>query len=160
MKKLALDGADLRILAAVQSHGQLSKTKLAELVNLSPTPCWERLTKLKAAGYIIGYRGEIALSKLCDFTMVVVTISLGSHRKADFERFEAQINAMDEIIDCVATGGGMDYVLKVVAPNLVAFQNVLDRLFSVGVDVDRYMTYIATRQIKSSVPNLTTLVTR
>ena len=160
MKKSALDGADLRILAAVQSHGQLSKTKLAELVNLSPTPCWERLTKLKLAGYITGYRGEIALNKLCDFTMVVVTVSLSHHRKSDFERFEAQVQAMDEIIDCVATGGGMDYVLKVVAPTLVAFQGVLDRLFAIDVDVDRYMTYIATRQIKSTVPNLSNLITR
>ena len=92
--------------------------------------------------------------------MVVVTVSLAHHRKSDFERFEAQVQAMDEIIDCVATGGGMDYVLKVVAPTLVAFQGVLDRLFAIDVDVDRYMTYIATRQIKSTVPNLSNLITR
>ena len=49
-----LDAADIRILTAVQKHGQLSKTKLAELVNLSPTPCWARLTRLRAAGYISG----------------------------------------------------------------------------------------------------------
>jgi len=50
MKKTALDAADIRILSALQRHGQLSKTKLAELVNLSPTPCWARLDRLKSAG--------------------------------------------------------------------------------------------------------------
>ena len=48
MSRLGLDRTDIRILSAVQAHGQLSKTRLAELVNLSPTPCWARLTRLKA----------------------------------------------------------------------------------------------------------------
>lgn len=158
MKKTSLDATDIRILSAVQKHGQLSKTKLAEIVNLSATPCWERLSRLKAAGYISGYRGELALSKLCDFSMVVVTISLAHHRRADFERFEAHIQALDEIVDCIATGGGMDYVMKVITPSLAQFQVFLDKLFSVEVEVDRYMTYIATRQIKSGVPNLSNLL--
>lgn len=55
MKKVGLDGTDIRILSAVQQHGQLSKTKLAELVNISPTPCWARLDRLKAAGLIRSY---------------------------------------------------------------------------------------------------------
>ena len=50
MKKLGLDATDIRILSAVQQHGQLSKTRLAELVNLSPTPCWARLDRIMAAG--------------------------------------------------------------------------------------------------------------
>ncbi|MDE3121836.1 MAG: Lrp/AsnC family transcriptional regulator [Paracoccaceae bacterium] len=160
MKKIGLDATDIRILSAVQRNGQLSKTRLAEIVNLSPTPCWERLTRLKAAGFITGYRADIALNKLCDFTTVVVTVSLGQHRKADFERFEAHVRALDEIVDCIATGGGMDYVMKVVCANLTAFQDVLDRLFSVEVEVDRYMTYIAVRQVKTGHPNLARLLAR
>ncbi|SPH20626.1 hypothetical protein ASD8599_01365 [Ascidiaceihabitans donghaensis] len=50
MRKLSLDATDIRILSAVQKYGQLSKTKLAELVKLSPKPCWARLNRLKAAG--------------------------------------------------------------------------------------------------------------
>ena len=73
----------------MQRHGPLSKTELAELVNLSPTPCRERLNRLKAAGIIRGYRADIALDRILDFTIVVVTVALDHHRKADFERFEA-----------------------------------------------------------------------
>lgn len=160
MKKIGLDATDIRILSAVQRNGQISKTRLAELVNLSPTPCWERLNRLKAAGFIAGYRAEIALHKLCDFTTVIVTISLAHHRKTDFERFEAHVRTLDEIVDCIATGGGMDYVMKVVCPNLTAFQALLDRLFSVDVEVDRYMTYIAVRQVKAGHPNLAKLMAR
>ena len=52
MSRPGLDATDIRILAAVQQHGQLSKARLAELVNLSPTPCWARLTRLREAGLI------------------------------------------------------------------------------------------------------------
>ncbi len=160
MKKAGLDPTDIRILSAVQQHGQLSKAKLAEMVNLSQTPCWERLTKLKAAGYITGYRGEIALHKLCDFTSVVVTVSLTHHRKTDFDRFERQVHSLPEIVECIATGGGMDYVMKVVTPTLATFQDLLDRLFSAEVEVDRYMTYIVVRHVKTSHPNIAALMNR
>jgi Lrp/AsnC family transcriptional regulator of ectoine degradation len=50
----------------VQRHGQLSKTRLAEIANLSPTPCWARLDRLKAAGFIRGYHGDVALERGCD----------------------------------------------------------------------------------------------
>ncbi len=58
MRKVTLDAADMRILSAVQQHGQLSKIKLSELVNLSPTPCWIRFNRLKEAGLIRGYHAD------------------------------------------------------------------------------------------------------
>ena len=160
MKKLGLDATDIRILGAVQQHGQLSKSRLAELVNLSPTPCWARLDRLKAAGYIRGYHAELALERIIDFTQVVVTVSLTHHRKSDFERFEAFIRARDEVTDCVATGGGMDYVMKTATPSLAAFQAFIDDVLSADLAIDRYMTYIATRQVKTSQPNLAKLVAK
>jgi len=160
MKKSGLDAADIRILAAIQTHGQLSKTKLAEIVNLSPTPCWARLDRLKAAGFIRGYHADIALERIADFTQVVVTVALRQHRKSDFDRFEAYIGELDEITECIATGGGMDYVMKVVVPGLPAFQSLMDSLLSADLGIDRYMTYIATRQVKSGQPNLVKLAAR
>ena len=160
MKKLGLDAADIRILSAVQQHGQLSKTRLAELVNLSPTPCWARLDRLKAAGYIRGYHAEVALERIIDFTQVVVTVSLGTHRKAEFDRFEAYIRKLDEVTDCIATGGGMDYVMKTATPSLAAFQVLMDDMLSADLAIERYMTYIATRQIKTSQPNLAKLIAK
>ena len=159
MKKTGLDATDIRILGAVQQHGQLSKTRLAEIINLSPTPCWERLNKLKAGGFIRGYRADIALHRLCDFNQVVVTLSLAHHRKSDFDRFEAHVRKLDEIVECIATGGGTDYVMKVVSPNLAAFQSLMEDLLGAELGIARYMTYIVTREIKSEPPNLAKLTT-
>ncbi|WP_259782056.1 Lrp/AsnC family transcriptional regulator [Aestuariispira ectoiniformans] len=158
MRKIALDAADIRILSAVQQNGQLSKTRLSELVNLSATPCWARFNRLKNAGLIRGYHGEIALNKITDFVTVIVTVSLKEHRKSDFDRFENHIRQLDQIVECIATGGGMDYVLKVVSPNLSVFQDVMDDLLAEEFQIARYMTYIVTREIKSAQPNLARLV--
>ena len=157
MKKLSLDATDIRILSAVQQHGQLSKTRLAALVNLSATPCWARLDRIKAAGYIRGYHADLALERIVDFTQIVVTVSLGSHRKVEFDRFEDHIRNLDEVIHCIATGGGMDYVMTIVTPNLTAFQALMDDMLSADLAIEKYMTYIETRHVKSSQPSLAKL---
>jgi len=157
-RKNELDATDIRILAAVQKHGQLSKTQLAEKVNLSPTPCWERLTRLKAAGFIRSFHAVIALDRIVDITQVVVTVSLNHHRKADFDRFEAYVLGRDEITSCVATGGGVDYIMTLHTPSLAAFQAVMDDLLDAQIGIDRYVTYFATRQVKSGQPDVTRLL--
>ncbi len=159
-ERTGLDATDIRILSAVQKHGQLSKTRLAEIVNLSATPCWTRLTRLRAAGYIRGYHADIALERVVDVTRVVVTVSLTHHQKADFDRFESHIMDNDAIINCVATGGGIDYVMTVVVPDISAFQELMDELLSADLAIDRYMTYFATRLIKGEQPNLAKLTAR
>lgn len=158
MKKTDLDAADIRILCALQRHGQLSKSALAELVGLSATPCWSRFNRLKKAGLIRGYHADLALNKIVDVTKVVVTISLKSHRKADFARFEEYIRRRDQVIDCVATGGGMDYVMTVATTSLSAFQELMEEMLSAELGIDRYMTYIATRDVKSTQLDLAHLV--
>lgn len=158
MKTTSLDAADIRILCALQQHGQLSKSKLAEYVGLSPTPCWARFARLKNAGLIRGYHADLALGKIVHISKVVVTVSLKSHRKADFDRFESHVRNLHEVTDCVATGGGMDYVMTVVTTSLSVFQSLMDEMLSAELGIDRYMTYIVTREVKSAQPNLGRLV--
>lgn len=160
MKKRSLDTIDIRILDAIQKHGRLSKTRLAEMVNLSPTPCWVRLKKLKAAGLIRGYRSEIALDRIVDFTRVIVTVALSHHRKSDFDRFESRIRELNEVTECVSTGGGMDYVLTVFSPSLADFQQLMNSLLADDFGIERYMTYIVTRDIKSEPPDLVRLMSK
>ncbi|SEA80630.1 Lrp/AsnC family transcriptional regulator [Rubrimonas cliftonensis] len=160
MTRVGLDAVDIRILGAVQKHGPLSRAKLSELVNLSPTPCWARLKRLETAGIIRGYGADIAIERIAHFTEVFVTVSLTHHRKADFDRFEAEVRRLDEITECVATGGGMDYVLKVASANMAAFQDLMTRLLEAELGIDRYMTYIVTRRIKNAPPNLARLAPR
>ena len=89
-----------------------------------------------------------------------MTIALTHHRKSDFDRFEAHIRTLDEVAECIATGGGMDYVLKIFSPNLAAFQKLMESLLAAELGIERYMTYIVTREIKSARPNVAGLTAK
>ena len=158
MKKNALDAIDIRILCALQQHGKISKVKLAELVNLSPTPCWVRLRKLEKSGIIKGYHAQIDIDQILDLTKVIVTISLKAHKQSDFYAFESYIQKVDEVVECFATGGGSDYVLKIITQNLTKFQTLIEQLLNEEIGIDRYFIYIVTKKVKISYPNVTKLL--
>ena len=73
-----LDSYDFAILRALQLNGRMTKVALAEAVNLSPSPCWERLKKLESAGLITGYRAMVDIRKIAPVTEVLVEITLSA----------------------------------------------------------------------------------
>jgi Lrp/AsnC family transcriptional regulator, regulator of ectoine-degradation genes len=145
---IRLDPIDLRILAEIQREGRITKLALAERVGLSATPCWMRLKRLEKAGVISGYHAHLSLRKLGAFAHVFVEVTLGQHRQADFERFERAIADLPEITACWALGGGVDYLLKIVARDIDAYQRLIDGLLMREIGIERYFTYIVTRTVK------------
>lgn len=149
---IKLDAQDLRLLAALRRDGRMTKLKLAEHVGLSPSACWDRLRRIEDAGVITGYAAQIAFDKLVRFTTVIVEVTLKSHRHADFRAFETAIQAEPHVVECLATGGGIDYVLRVVAGDIDAYQRLIDRLLVADIGIDRYFTYVVTKTVKTSAP--------
>ncbi|HEY8593953.1 MAG TPA: Lrp/AsnC family transcriptional regulator [Devosiaceae bacterium] len=145
-----LDDRDLKILSILQREGRIPKAALAERVNLSATPCWERLKRLEEAGIIEGYGARISLKAFAPLTLVFVQIQLESHHAEDFARFENAIAAMPEIMECWAVGGGIDYFCKVVVKTIEAYQELIDRLLAADIGVDKYYSYVVTNPVKQS----------
>ncbi|MBA3520460.1 MAG: Lrp/AsnC family transcriptional regulator [Rhizobiales bacterium] len=148
MARPKLDRYDLGILSALQRDGRMSKVKLAAAVHLTPSPCWERLKRLEDTGVITGYQARIDPKKLGPATVVMVEIELREHAATDFERFESAIRDAPEIIDCQATGGGVDYLMKVVVPDIDAYQRLIDGLLERGLGIARYYSYVVTKSVK------------
>lgn len=147
-----LDAIDLKILDAIQRDGRITKLALAEKVGLSPTPAWLRLRKLEKAGIVSGYRATLELRAVAPIATVLVEVTLRSHRQADFDRFERVIRDMPEIVCCWSVGGGIDYMLKIVARDIDAYQRLVDGLLEREIGIDRYFTYIVTRTVKDNEP--------
>ena len=122
--------------------------RLAEKVGLSPTPCWLRLRKLEKAGVISGYHARLEPRAIAPITSVLMEVTLGSHRQADFDRFERAVRELPEVVACWSVGGGVDYVLKVVTRDIDAYQRLVDDLLQREIGIDRYFTYIVTRTVK------------
>ena len=149
--KMKLDAVDLRILDAIQRDGRITKLALAEKVGLSPTPCWMRLQKLEKSGIVSGYHAHLNLRKIAPVATVLMEITLANHRQADFDRFERAITVLDEVVACWSVGGGVDYVLKVMAPDIDTYQRFVDGLLDREIGIERYFTYIVTKTIKEEV---------
>lgn len=152
MPQPKLDAIDVAILATLQREGRITKVALAERVNLSPTPCWERLKRLEESGIIAGYRANVSLRPLCRITMILMEVTLSSHRQADFDQFESALRERPEVIDCWAVGGGVDYLVRVVAQDIEAYQRFVDSLLEAEIGIGRYYTYIVTKIVKEGAP--------
>ncbi|WP_202351034.1 Lrp/AsnC family transcriptional regulator [Mesorhizobium sp. 113-1-2] len=151
MTAAKLDAIDLKILEAIQRDGRITKLALAEQVGLSPTPCWMRLRKLEKAGIVSGYHARIAMRVVAPVATVLMEVTLASHRQADFDRFERVIRDIPEIVACWSVGGGVDYVLKVMARDIDAYQRLVDSLLEREIGIDRYFTYIVIKTVKDDI---------
>jgi Lrp/AsnC family transcriptional regulator of ectoine degradation len=148
-----LDDRDLKILSVLQSDGRITKAALAERVNLSPAACWERLNRLETAGVIAGYEARLNPALLGGAAEVLMPVELVSHTAADQRRFEDGIAAVPEIVECWAVGGGIDYMLRIVARDIAAYQKLVEDLLVSDLGVQRYYTYIVTKSVKrAAVP--------
>ena len=147
---LKLDKRDIQMLSILQREGRISKKALAERVNLSPTPCWERLKRLEQAGIIESYGAKVSPKIIGTFTTVFMEAELDSHHAHDFDRFERAIQSKEEIIDCWAVGGGIDYLIKIVTTNIDEYQRFVDTILNEDIGLKRYYTYVVTKHVKSS----------
>ncbi|MCP1457855.1 MULTISPECIES: Lrp/AsnC family transcriptional regulator [Pseudomonas] len=145
-----LDRYDLKILQILAEDGRITKSSLAEAINLSVTPAWERVRKLEAAGLIIGYRAQIDWGAVFKRQQVLVEITLARHTAQDMRRFEQRMIAAPEVAFCYATGGGVDYLAMIQAPDVDAYQRFVDQLLLEDLGIERYFTYIVTKIIKTA----------
>lgn len=145
---LKLDDRDLKILSILQKEGRISKAALAERVNLTAAPCWERLKRLEKAGIITGYHADVALARIAPHVVVFMAAELEGHRAENFQLFERWVARVDEVVGCWAVGGGFDYILQIVARDIDAYQRLVDALLESHVGLVRYFTYIVTKPVK------------
>ncbi|MDR6950982.1 Lrp/AsnC family transcriptional regulator of ectoine degradation [Ancylobacter sp. 3268] len=143
-----LDAVDVRILALLQKNGRIKKVELASAIGLSLSSCWDRLQKMEQAGYVRGYRGEIDLGRLVKTELIFTTLTLQHHTSAHFARFEQVVKTIPEILACHAVGGGIDYILHVIARNITHYQEIIDDLLTREIGISVYFTYVVTKTVK------------
>jgi Lrp/AsnC family transcriptional regulator, regulator of ectoine-degradation genes len=107
---------------------------------------------------IAGYTARINTDRIERRTTVLVEVTLKRHQQADFQRFEAAIQREPAIVSCDATGGGVDYILKVVTADIDSYQRLIDKLLMHDLGIDRYFTYVVTKSVKATDPPLSQFV--
>jgi Lrp/AsnC family transcriptional regulator, leucine-responsive regulatory protein len=120
-----MDEVDRRILSELQRDGRISNVELAELVNLSPSPCLRRLKRLESAGLIESYTAVLDRRKVGLGLTVFVHLKIEGHSTKTASRLEKAFASMDEVVACHIVSGPADFMLEVVVEDLEAYEHFL-----------------------------------
>ena len=146
---MAFDRIDRQILALLQDDGRMTNVELAERVGLTAPPCLRRVRALEEAGAIRGYHAELDPGRLGFPITVFAMVSLRSQAEGDLHAFEDHVAAIPEVRECHMLNGEIDFVLKIVAPDLKAFQEMLTTQLTPAPNVASVKTSLTIRTAKS-----------
>ena len=151
---MALDRIDRQILALLQADGRMTNVDLAERVGLTAPPCLRRVRALEEMGAIRGYHAELDGTRLGYPITVFAMVSLKSQAEHDLAAFEAHVAMIPEVRECHMLNGEIDFILKIVATDLKAFQEILTTHLTPAPNVASVKTSLTIRTAKheSGIP--------
>jgi len=150
VKSRVLDRIDLTILDTLQNDGRISNTDLAKKVNLSASPCLERVRRLESDGYIEHYRASLNASKLKYGMSAFIQVTLDRTTGGVFNRFKDEVVKIKEVAECHMVAGGFDYLLKLRFENMEAYREILGVLVELPA-VSQTHTYVVMEQVKQDL---------
>jgi Lrp/AsnC family transcriptional regulator len=127
-----MDGFDRKILNCLQRDAAMPLSEIAEQVGLSSTPCWRRVQILEKAGVIAGRVVILDPVKLNVGVTVFVALKTGQHSQEWLEAFARHVDSIEEVMEFYRMSGDVDYMLRVVVPDIAAYDAVYKRLIEIG----------------------------
>ncbi len=121
-----IDKIDYRILRELQADGRLSWVELGARVNLSPTACQRRVQALVDTGVITGFSARVDPAALGYEVEAYVAVSVDRQDLESAQRFREAIRRCPEVQTCHMMSGEVDYLLRVVAPDLKSFGRFIE----------------------------------
>lgn len=144
---MKIDKIDLQILAILQDNSSLNVTEIAEQVNLSVTPCWRRIQKLEEEGYILKRVALLNPHTLNVGVTVFISVKTNRHNQDWFDKFQAEVMKLNEVVEFYRMSGEIDYLLRVVVPDIKGFDEVYKKLIKTA-DLYDVSSSFAMEQLK------------
>ena len=146
-KAKVLDRIDLAILDALQQNGRISNVELAQQINLSASPCLDRVKRLEQDGYIMRYGAFLNANMLNYGMSAFIQVTLDRTTADVFENFKQAVIKIKEIAECHLVAGGYDYLLKIRFKDMKAYREILEKVVSLPA-ISQTHTYMITEHIK------------
>ena len=148
--RIKLDATDRKILELLQTNSNITNAQLAQEIGLSPAPTLERVKKLENSEVIKSYHAVIDPAAVGMGVSTFVTVSLKGHNKDNIERFIRAIKEIEEVIECHHVTGQADFILRIVAPDIPAYQKLmLEKVSNIEV-VDNMQSTVILSTFKDS----------
>ena len=128
----SLDRLDRRILEELQADARIANQELAKRVGLSPAPCWRRLRRLESEGFIQGYATLLNAPAIGLPIQAYALVSLENHHPESVRQFDARVKERAEVLECHSMSGANDYLLRIVAASMEAYEHFLSTLLQLA----------------------------
>jgi Lrp/AsnC family transcriptional regulator, leucine-responsive regulatory protein len=145
-----LDRTDLKILDILQADGRISNSKLAELVNLSPTAVMARVQKLTKDEFILGYEAKLNPNKLNANFLVFVEVLLDKTTPHVLDDFIDAVTQYPEIVECHMVSGGFDFLIKLRSAGMEEFRRIAGQILWQLPGVKETRSYPVMQVVKDS----------
>lgn len=146
-----LDRIDRSILRVLQQDGRISFTELGERVNLSTTPCTERVRRLERDGVILGYHARLNPQMLRASLLVFVEISLNNKSGDAFDDFRRAVLKLPHVLECHLVSGDFDYLVKARISEMASYRKLLGDILLKLPHVRESKSYIVMEEVKESL---------
>jgi Lrp/AsnC family transcriptional regulator len=144
-----MDNLDRRILAALQADSTIAVAELAERIGLSASSCWRRIQALEESGIIKGRVALLDRKSVGVPVTVFVSLRTGFHSMDWLEKFSRVVADIPEIVEVYRMSGQVDYLLKIVVPDIAAYDAVYKRLIA-RIDLYDVSSAFAMEDMKST----------
>lgn len=123
-----LDMTDRKILTELMRDATQSVAQIADRVGLTQTPCWKRIQRLETSGVVTGRVAIVDPARVGLGITVFVEVEAADHSEAWRATFLSTLDGMPEVMEVVRMAGDVDYLLRVVVPDMLAYDQLYRRL--------------------------------
>ena len=147
---MKLDQIDYKILEALQQDAKVNVKELADTLNLTKTPVYERIKKCEKEGVIDRYVAIVDTSKVSPNIVVFCSVSLDTQKLAEIEKFGRSIENIPEVMECYLMGGSSDFLLKVVVKDLISYHQFSSGKLAALPNVGQIKSTFVLNEVKRS----------
>lgn len=149
-KSDSLDAADRSLLRLLQEDAFMTTKEMANRVNMSVTPVFERVKRLEREGYVLRYTALLDRRKMHLPLLIFCDVSLREHNRHFLLRFEQEVADLPEVIECHHIAGAYDYLLKVVARDMDDYQRFVKEKLAALENIGRVQSHFVMTEVKNS----------
>ncbi|MCK4663955.1 MAG: Lrp/AsnC family transcriptional regulator [Bacteroidales bacterium] len=144
----SIDNIDFQILNLLQKDARIAAKEIANKLNLTITPIYERIKKLEKLGYIKKYIALVDNKKIDKGLIIFISVSLSRHTKDIVENFIKEIKKLNEVMECYYISGNADFLLKVYCKDMQDYHNFITNKFSVIENITQFYSSFVMSEAK------------
>ncbi|MFL1895637.1 Lrp/AsnC family transcriptional regulator [Aquimarina sp. 2-A2] len=144
-----MDATDKAILLLLQKNGKITIKEIAERLNLTTTPIFERVKKLEREGFITSYKAMVDRKKVNLQLIIFCNVTLNLHQTDFLKKFEKDIQQFPEVVECYHVAGMFDYLIKIYAKNMEEYQQFLSNKLASLENISKVQSSFVMTEVKT-----------